>query len=292
MFSMLQRERGVTLVIGTLLMVGCGGGGDAGSDTADAGAEAAPAEATSSVDAATAGNIAGLISFAGDAPARQAIDMAEESVCADKHATEPMTETVLVGEGGGLANVFVYVKEGLEGQSFTAGAAAVIDQEGCVYAPHVLGVMAGQDITIRNSDGVLHNINASPTENRPFNVSQPVEMETNRSFRVAEVMIPLRCDVHGWMSAYIGVLDHPYHSVSTDAGAFSLETLPPGDYVIEAWHEEYGTLQQSVTVTTGETTEITFEFSESMAGADVPLGEAWTLSHAEHGTHGDEPDAP
>ena len=121
--------------------------------------------------------------------------------------------------------------------------------------------MVGQDITIRNSDGLLHNINASPDIHRGFNSSQPVNMETVRSFRTAEVMVPLRCDVHGWMNAYIGVLDHPYHSVSDGSGAFDLSTLPPGDYVIEAWHERYGTQTQTVTVTTGETAEVTFTFS-------------------------------
>jgi len=133
--------------------------------------------------------------------------------------------------------------------------------------------MTGQDITIRNSDGLLHNINASPDINRGFNSSQPVNMETTRSFGAAEVMVPLRCDVHGWMNAYVGVLDHPYHSVSNSSGAFSLSTLPPGDYVIEAWHERYGTQTQNVTVTTGETAEVTFTFSPSMArNAVVPLG--------------------
>lgn len=290
MFSMFQEKRSVALLIATLFIVGCGGGGgDAGNDT---GGDAEAAQATSSVDPSSAGNVIGTISFTGPVPTMQAIDMGDESVCADKHPTGAMTESVVVDDDGGLANVFVYVKEGLEGQTFSPGPAAVIDQDGCVYHPHVLGVMVGQDITIRNSDGVLHNINASPTENRPFNVSQPVVMETNRSFRVAEVMIPLRCDVHGWMSSYVGVLDHPYFSVSADGGSFSLETLPPGDYVIEAWHEEYGTLQQTVTVTTGETTEITFAFDESMAGADVPIGEPWILDHTDHGDHKATSDSP
>ena len=133
--------------------------------------------------------------------------------------------------------------------------------------------MAGQDITIKNSDGLLHNINATPAEQRGFNTSQPVAMETTRSFGTVEVMVPLRCDVHGWMNAYVGVLDHPYHSVSNGSGAFDLSTLPPGDYVIEAWHERYGTQTQNVTVSTGETAEVTFTFRASMAqNAVVPLG--------------------
>ena len=250
-----------------LVMAGCGGGDGGGASGGGGAAVENP------VDAATAGNIAGSVVFEGTAPSMDAIDMSSESVCAAKHASTPMIEEVVVNGNGTLANVFVYVKEGLESLQFPTPGAVLLDQNGCVYLPHVLGVMAGQDITIKNSDGLLHNINASPAEQRGFNTSQPVAMETTRAFGTAEVMVPLRCDVHGWMNAYVGVLDHPYHSVSNGSGAFSLSTLPPGDYVIEAWHERYGTQTQNVTVTTGQTAEVTFTFSPSMArNAVVPLG--------------------
>ena len=241
-----------------LVMAGCGDGGGGGGG--DAGGGAAMEDP---VDAATAGNIAGSIVFEGDAPSMATIDMSQESVCADKHSSTPMIQEVVVNDNGTLANVFVYVKEGLESLQFPTPGPVLLDQDGCVYLPHVLGVMVGQDITIRNSDGLLHNINASPTVNRGFNSSQPVSMESTRSFGSAEIMVPLRCDVHGWMTAYVGVVDHPKHSVSNGSGAFSLSTLPPGEYVIEAWHERYGTQTQNVTVTTGETTEVTFTFSPS-----------------------------
>ena len=250
-----------------LVMAGCGGGDGGGASGGGGAAVENP------VDAATAGSIAGSVVFEGTAPSMDAIDMSSESVCAAKHASSPMIEEVVVNGNGTLANVFVYVKEGLESLQFPTPGAVLLDQNGCVYLPHVLGVMAGQDITIKNSDGLLHNINASPAEQRGFNTSQPVAMETTRAFGTAEVMVPLRCDVHGWMNAYVGVLDHPYHSVSNGSGAFSLSTLPPGDYVIEAWHERYGTQTQNVTVTTGQTAEVTFTFSPSMArNAVVPLG--------------------
>jgi len=246
-----------TLVL--LVMAGCGGG-DGGGGSGGAGGGAA---VENPVDAATAGNIAGSIVFEGDAPSMDAIDMSSESVCADKHASTPMVPEVVVNSNGTLANVFVYVKEGLESLQFPTPGAVLLDQNGCVYVPHVLGVMAGQDITIRNSDGVLHNINASPTEQRGFNTSQTRIMESTRSFGTYEVMVPLRCDAHSWMNAWIGVLDHPFHSVSSGSGAFSLSTLPPGNYVIEAWHESYGTQTQTVTVTTGETADVTFTFTAS-----------------------------
>jgi hypothetical protein len=126
----------------------------------------------------------------------------------------------------------------------------------------------------------LHNIKAAPTANRPFNISQPVNMDTQRSFPTAEVMIPVQCDVHGWMTMYLGVLPHPYHAVSAADGSVSLPGLPPGEYVIEAWHERYGTQTQTVTVTTGETAEVSFAFSAATATA-VPLGEPIDLMHPE-----------
>jgi len=278
------RSRGaITPALLVMVIAGCGGDGGSGGGGSSGGGGAA---VENPVDAATAGNIAGSVAFEGTAPSMDAIDMSDERVCADKHASTPRIDEVVVNDNGTLANVFVYVKEGLESLQFpTPNESVLLDQDGCMYAPHVLGVMAGQDITIRNSDGLLHNINASPTEQRGFNTSQPTNMETTRSFGTVEIMVPLRCDVHGWMNAYVGVLDHPYYSVTSSDGGFDLSTLPPGDYVIEAWHERYGTQTQSVTVTTGETAEVTFTFSASMAGAVVPLGPAVDL-HG-HGEVGD-----
>ena len=165
-----------TLVL--LVMAGCGGG-DGGGGSGGAGGGAA---VENPVDAATSGNIAGSVVFEGDAPSMDVIDMSSESVCADKHASSPMIQEVVVNSNGTLANVFVYVKEGLGSLQFPTPGAVLLDQNGCVYVPHVLGVMAGHDITIRNSDGILHNINASPTEQRGFNTSQPRNMESTRSF--------------------------------------------------------------------------------------------------------------
>jgi len=255
------KARGVAFLTVLLVAAGCGSD-DGGGSAAGSGGGDSPVE--SPVDPATVGHASGMVTFSGPAPAMASVDLSGESVCAAKHATPLTDESVVVGDGGGLANVFVYVKEGLESLEFpTPGGSVVLDQDGCQYSPHVIGLQVGQNLTLRNSDGILHNIKASPTENRPFNLSQPVVMDTNRSFATAEIMVPIRCDVHGWMNAYIGVLDHPYHSVSNSSGAFNLSTLPPGDYVIEAWHERYGTQTQNVTVTTGETAEVTFTFSAS-----------------------------
>lgn len=244
-----------------LAVVGCGGGG---GDAAGGGGggDAAPAEMP--FDVATAGNITGTVTFEGTPPPPEVLDMTSEADCAATYTGDPEVSWVDVG-GGGLADVFVYVREGLEGMSFPVpGQAVVIDQQGCQYRPLVAGVQVGQGVAFRNSDGLLHNINASPTANRPFNVSQPVNMDTEREFAAPEVMIPIQCDVHGWMAGYIGVVTHPYHTVSGGSGGFDLSQLPPGEYVIEAWHARLGTLEQTVTVTTGQTAEVTFNFTDAM----------------------------
>jgi hypothetical protein len=281
---MMDRSKIGSALFISVLMVGCGGG-DGGGDGAatDSGGEsgAAAAPAAPAVDPAIAATIAGRIVFEGQPPVAEAIDMSEEPVCADKYTETPSREGVMVTEGG-LNNVFVYVKEGVSG-GFPAPAEAVeIDQLGCRYQPHVIGVQAGQSLVIRNSDAVLHNINTQPTVNRGFNISQPQEgMETTREFSRAEVMIPVKCDVHGWMSAYIGVLDHPYHDVSSGAGEFVLSGLAPGTYTIEAWHEVYGTATQEITVGDAEMAEITFNFGPDQAAeADVPMADPIMLTHA------------
>jgi hypothetical protein len=269
-----------------VVMTGCGGGGDAeGGAEAEGGAPAGEA-IPFPVDAATAGSIAGTVSFTGTPPANEPIDMTEEASCAAEHTTPPTKETVVVGSGGALANVFVYVKEGLDpGLRFPAGEGQELDQNGCQYLPHVLALGAGEQLTVRNSDNVLHNVNATPSVNRGFNRSQPQEgMTFQTSFAQPEVMIPVRCDVHGWMEAYIGVTNHPYHAVSGTDGAFTLDRLPPGTYTVEAWHERYGTQTQQVEVVSGQPAQVTFEFNESMAGRHVPLGPTLLITHGHDGT--------
>lgn len=258
-----------TLVLVPFVVVACGGGDDsaAGGDAAGGGAEAVVVE--------NPATITGTIAFSGTAPEPQPIDMADEAACAEKHGDGgARTEDVVVNSNGTLRNVFVWVKEGLPDGSHPApGEPVTIDQDGCVYQPHVLGVQTGQSLVLKNSDPLLHNINAKPSQNRSFNISQPRPMESTRSFSTQEIMIPVECDVHGWMSAYIGVVDHPYFAVTGDDGSFEIGNLPPGDYVLEAWHETYGTQTLNLTVGPDETGQADFSYSASMAqGAVVPLG--------------------
>jgi plastocyanin len=249
-------------------LAACGGGGD------DAGQSAAGADATAGPAAAieNAGRITGAVNFTGQAPAPQPIDMSGEPTCLAKHDSPPMTRPVIATDGH-LANVFIYIKEGLSGTYATSGDRPEIDQDGCIYIPHVVGVQAGQAVTFRNSDGLLHNIKAQPTNNRTFNISQPTNMTSTQTFSQPEIMIPVQCDVHGWMTMFIGVTNHPYFAVTGEDGSFTLDNVPPGTYTLEAWHERYGVTTQQVTIDPNGAATVTFEFNASMAGAHVPLGQ-------------------
>src|SRR2546425_8170101 len=143
--------------------------------------------------------VTGKVKFTGAKPTNPPIDMTEEPKCKAKYTTTPTKETVVVNPNGTLANVFVYVKSGLppSAKYETPKTAGVIDQDGCHYRPHVLGIMVGQTLEIKNSDGILHNIKAKGVKNRPFNISQPTTMTSTRTFSAPEVMVPLECNVHG-----------------------------------------------------------------------------------------------
>lgn len=217
-------------------------------------------------DPAPAATVRGVVKFQGTAPTMPAIDMSAESVCNDHYASPPTEQRVVVNGNGTLKNVFVYVKAGLDASARPAASAdsAWIDQENCMYTPRVVGAMVGQRIAIRNSDPVLHNVNAKPTENRGFNISQPAQgMVSARNFRLPEVMVPIQCDVHGWMHAYVGVLSHPYFATTGDDGSFAIAGLPAGTYTIEAWHEEFGVKTVEVTVGADETKTVEFTFAGS-----------------------------
>lgn len=241
-----------------VLVAACGGGG--GASSGGSGGDSGGGKVTV-VDPATAGTISGKVTFTGSAPKPEEIDMGAEAVCAAAYTDGPFAQTVVLNDNGTLANVFVYVKSGLEGMTFaTPSEKVVLDQKNCRYEPHVLGVQTNQTIIIRNSDDLLHNIHPKPANSRGFNVGQPKQgMETEKSFSTAEIMVPVGCDVHGWMSAHIGVVDHPYFAVTASDGSFELPNLPPGEYTIEAWHEEFGGQEMKVTV--GEKETVTSDFT-------------------------------
>jgi len=206
--------------------------------------------------------VKGVVKFVGEAPKPRLISMKADRQCDAIHGGKSVTaEDFVVNPNGTLKWVFVYVKEGVKGKYNPPSEPVVLDQQGCWYQPRVFGIMVGQKLEIRNSDPLLHNVHATPKKNKPFNIGQPVKgMKTYQTFNTPEVMVPFKCDVHPWMSAYAGVLDHPFFSVSNDKGEFEIKNLPPGTYTIEAWHEKLGTLTQTVTVKPGETKQIEFTF--------------------------------
>ena len=201
-----------------------------------------------------AGDIHGKITFDGKAPKMKSLRMDADPVCVANNEVAPRKEWLILDENNGLKNVLVFVKESpsggsLEGDLNLVEKHAVIDQNGCVYVPHVLGVMVGQKLDILNSDGTLHNIHALPKVNKEFNKAMPrSKKQMTVQFDKSEAPFKVKCDVHPWMGAFIGVFDHPYFAVTGDDGSYVISGLEPGDYVIEAWHEKLGSQTANVTV--------------------------------------------
>jgi plastocyanin len=256
-----------TLGLALAATIACGGGSKETAPPAGAPAAAAGGGSGQRVDPATAGDVKGVVSLDGSAPANAAIKMNADPVCVKANAT-PQAQETYMAEGGKLANVFVYVKDGLGNYMYDPPTEmAKIDQKNCRYHPHVFGVRVGQSIEILNSDPTLHNIHAVPTANTEFNNGQPIQgMKMNHTFTAKEVMVPFKCDVHGWMNAYVGVLDHPYFTTTGPDGSFALKGLPPGTYTIEAWHEKLGPMTQSVTLAAKDMKEVNFTFKAPAAG--------------------------
>jgi plastocyanin len=235
-----------------------------GSDSSKSGKPSSPAAAPDAkrVDTATAATITGKVVFEGTPPPNAVINMASDPACAAAGNGTRTSESIVV-DNGGLQNVFVYIKDGLGNKYIfdTPTDPVKIDQKGCHYVPHVLGIRVTQPLEISNSDSTLHNVHAMPETNREFNQGQPVPgMKNTFAFTAPEVMIPIKCDVHPWMHASIGVVDHPYFAVSGSGGSFELRTIPPGTYTIEAVHEKLGRLTQSVTLGEKDKKEMTFTF--------------------------------
>ena len=221
-------------------------GGDQSSTPATQRPGATAAKPTDTADGP--GVITGTMTFAGTPPVAKPLPMDSDPKCpADSNA---VFELIVVGPGSGLQNVFVYVKDGLGNRTYAVPTTPVsLDQKGCRYVPRVFGVQAGQPIRVSNSDPTLHNINAAPKDNRAFNFGQPATVPpVTRMFDKPEIMVPMRCDVHSWMNAYVGVVAHPFFAVTKEDGTFEIKGLPPGTYTVEAWHERLGTQAQSVTV--------------------------------------------
>lgn len=211
------------------------------------------------IDPATAGNITGVISFVGPAPKLPTLDMTQDPGC----PSQPQPSEAIAIKNGKLANVFVYVKEGLpEGRFAPPLEPVVLDQKSCRYIPHVMGVMAGQPLKILNTDTANHNVHSMPTKNRQWNESQmPTDAPIVKTFATPEMMIPFQCNQHPWMRAYVNVMSHPYFAVSSPDGKFEIRNLPPGEYTLAAVHEKFGEQTTKVKVPPKESAMADFSFS-------------------------------
>jgi hypothetical protein len=248
--------------------------------------EAGPANETATAGTpytAGSGSVTGTISFTGAAPAPKKIDSSADPACGQANPNLSTEDTVV--KDGKLANVFVYVKDGTtaDGKKITdfsyatPSSAAKLDQKGCHYVPHVLGLQTNQKLTITNSDPTQHNIHPTPASNPEWNQTQPNgAAPIEKTFARAEVLIPVKCNQHPWMKSYIGVLKHPFFAVSGEDGAYTIQGLQPGTYTIAAWHEKGGakgtekTMQ--VTVPASGAGKADFAFGDAAATASTKPG--------------------
>lgn len=208
--------------------------------------------------------VSGKVTLEGEAPKRKKLRMDADPVCAASHDSPVLAEEVVVGDGGGLQNVFVFVKDGVSGDFPAPSDPVVLDQNGCQYKPHVVGVQVGQPLQILNSDKTLHNVHGMPKTNAGFNFAMPKFVKKkDHQFDSVETMVGVKCDVHPWMSSYIGVVPHPFFAVTGPDGTFEIDGLPPGEYTIEAWQEKLGTQEAKVTVAADGTSTVDFTFKAS-----------------------------
>lgn len=213
------------------------------------------------------GGVKATTKFDGERPKRSVLKMDADQYCAtankkkDGSPKKVGSQEAIVSKSGTLRNVIVFVKDGLGDAKFeTPAEMAHLNQEGCMYKPHVQTLQTGQVMLIKNSDATLHNIHSFAKKQRAFNFAQPRKGgEKEVKFARPEI-VKVKCDVHPWMSAYVGVFDHPFHAVSGKKGTCELSDLPAGDYTIAAWHETFGEVEQKVTVVDGEAVELEFVF--------------------------------
>ncbi len=210
-----------------------------------------------------AASISGIVKYEGAAPKFKEIKMDADPICQSHHTDAVYPQTLVIGEGNTMANVFIQVKSGLPNKQYPAPTEpVVVSQVGCMYDPHVFGAMVGQPVKILNPDGTLHNVHVMSKVNPEFNLAMPkFRTETTKIFDKAEPMFPFKCDVHPWMLAWVSIMSHPYFATTKQDGKFTIDNLPAGTYELEAWHEKLGTQKASVTLADGQAKETNFTFS-------------------------------
>lgn len=250
-----MKTLGIPAFMALILLVGCGKKEAPAEQPAASTPAATPA---APIDPATAASVNGTVKFDGAAPKASNIDMSQDPACKGQN----QAENVIVA-GGHLANVFVYVKEGLGNRTFDVPKdPVVLDQKGCRYHPHVLGVMIGQAVQIVNSDPTTHNIHPTPKDNREWNESQaPQSAALEKTFAREEILLPVKCNQHPWMRMFINVVKNPFYTVTGPDGKFEIKGLPPGDYTLAFVQEKLGEQDQKVTLAAkdNKTVEVTFK---------------------------------
>jgi plastocyanin len=249
-----------------LSIAGCNRHSGTSSSAAENTSSPAAAAANSQIDPVTAGSVSGTIRFEGKAPTPIVIDMAQDPACGEGSKTPNMTEQYVVHDGR-LANVFVYIKDGLGNRTYPPSKTPVVlDQKGCRYIPHVIGAMVGQPVEFRNSDRTMHNIHIVPPgsdDSSGFDISQaPMAGTEQHIFRDTGLMIPIRCNNHPWMEAFLNIVKNPFFAVSSTEGTYKIQGLPPGTYTLVAVHEKLGTQSQQITIESHKAATSNFAFSK------------------------------
>jgi plastocyanin len=246
----------VALLAVTTLSVACS---DSSSST-----PAAKSVVATPVDPATAGTIDVSVKYQGPVPTPQELNMRSAPLCTGAHAG-PVYDGSLVVHDGHLANAVVWIKSGLQHWTFAPPSApVVVDQRGCLYHPHVAAVMVNQPVKFVNSDPEPHNVHGRPTVLSAWNfiISRQGASRT-MTFDKPEVGIPMGCDIHPWMRAYLTVVDNPYFGVTGPEGTVTLRQVPPGEYVVAVWQEKLGMQEQSVKLQAKGTAVVSFTYGGS-----------------------------
>lgn len=234
---------------------------DAATTVVEGVKDAAETVVAAATGAATDG-VAGKVVYEGTAPKRATLETEGDPKCHAMHADAPLkSDREVVGADGGVQWAFAYIKNPPAGDHAVPADVAHMDQVGCAYTPHVLGVRVGQKVAIKNSDPTLHNVRGIARSNKPFNFGQPEgSAPRERIFDKTEMEIRLKCDIHSWMTGYIFAMEHPFFAVSDASGAFNISGLPSGAYTLVVWHESFGTQEVNISVNAGEATPVTVTF--------------------------------
>ena len=206
--------------------------------------------------------VVGVVRFDGPRPERKPLQMTEES--RKLYGTVPLNENLMVSENGEVANVFVYVKRGLEKKTYPVPKEQVgMNQDKSMFRPRVQAVQVGQEFLMKNSDPFIHNVRSLSMKNRAFNIAQPANTpDRKKVFTAGEKAIKIKCDFHPWMTAYLFVMEHPYFAVTNEKGQFKIEGLPTGEYTLAAWHEEFGEQDAKITLRAIGPSDVRFSFKE------------------------------